>query len=191
MNTMDTTRSKTTYLKTTYILPAAAALILLAACGGQNAKSTSGGANPAEVRFTTDAYQIIEFDRQEGALARTEAKDPRVKALAQQLTNQANDFAAQLAPTAAAASITPPRVLRNDLRVRLSHMRLQQGLDFDRTYLADQIASHEEALMLEEGMSNAGASPEFLALMQKGNSLLRVNLEKLRELQRQMGPPRA
>jgi len=181
---------KTTRSNIMRFLSVAAALLLLAACGGQNAKPSSSGANPAEVRFTTDAYQIIEFDRQEGALAQSEARDPRVKALSQQLTKQANEFALQLAPTAAAASITPPRVLRNDLRVRLGHMRLQQGLDFDRTYLADQIASHEEALMLEEGMSNAGASPEFLALMQKGNSLLRVNLEKLRELQRQMGPAR-
>jgi len=52
-----------------------AAALLLAACG-QNARSTSNGANPAEVPFTTDAYQIIEFDRQEGALAVTEAKNP-------------------------------------------------------------------------------------------------------------------
>jgi len=74
-------------------LSAAATLLLLAACQNQNAKSTSGDANPAEVRFTTNAYQIIEFDRQEGALAQTQAKSPAVKAIAQQLTNQANDFA--------------------------------------------------------------------------------------------------
>lgn len=188
---MKTMRWNTMSWKMMRVLPTVAALLLLAACQGQNAKSTSGtAANPAEVRFTTDAYQIIEFDRQEGALARTQARDPRVKALAQQLTDQADEFAAKLAPVAAAASITPPRVLRNDLRVRLGHMRLQQGLDFDRTYLADQIASHEEVLLMEDSMGNAGASPEFLALMQQGTSLLRVNLEKLRELQRQMGPAR-
>lgn len=169
----------------------AATLLLLAACQSQNAKSTSGDANPAEIRFTTNAYQIIEFDRQEGALAKTEAKSPAVKAIAQQLTNQANDFAARLGPTAAAASITPPSILRNDLRVRLGQMRVQQGLDFDRTYVADQIASHEELLLMEGGMGNEGVSPQFATLIQQGNSLVQTNLEKLRALQRQMGSARA
>ncbi len=178
-------------MKMTRGLPVAAALLLLAACQGQNAQPTMSGANPAEVRFTTNAYQIIEFDRQEGALAQTQARNPQVKALAQQLTSQANEFASHLAPTAEAASITPPRVLRNDLRVRLSHMRLQQGLNFDRTYIADQIASHEEVLLMEDGMSNEGVSPQFLALMQQGTGLLRTNLDKLRALQAQMGPGRS
>lgn len=175
-------------MKTVSRLTAAATLLLLAACQNQNAKSTSGNANPAEVRFTTNAYQIIEFDRQEGALAQTEAKSPAVKAIAQQLTNQANDFATRLAPTAMAASITPPTILRNDLRVRLGQMRVQQGLDFDRTYVADQIASHEELLKMEGGMSNEGVSPQFATLMQQGNSLVQTNLEKLRALQSEMGP---
>jgi len=170
----------------------AATLLLLAGCQGQNAQSTAGtNANPAEVRFTTNAYQIIEFDRQEGALAQTEAKNPQVKALAQQLTSQANEFAVHLAPTAAAASITPPRVLRDDLRVRLGHMRLQQGLDFDRAYVADQIASHEEVLKMENGMNNEGVSPQFASLMQQGNGLLQTNLDKLRALQSQIGPARS
>ena len=175
-------------LKTMRSLPVAAAILLLAACQNQNAKSTSGNANPAEVRFTTNAYQIIQFDRQEGALAQTQAKDPEVKALAAQLTTQANQFATQLAPVALAAGITPPKVLREDLRVRLGHMQVQQGQDFDRTYLGDQIASHEEVLKMENGMSNEGVSPAFLRLMQQGTGLLQTNLDKLRALQARIGP---
>ncbi len=178
-------------MNTTTRLWAAAALVLLAACQNQNAKPTSGAANPAEVQFTTNAYQIIEFDRQEGALARTQAKSPAVKAISEQLTNQANEFAARLAPTVAASSIKPPTILRNDLRVRLGHMRLQQGQDFDRTYVGDQIASHEELLRMQGGMNEGAVSPQFAALMREGTSLVRENLEKLRALQRQVGnPPR-
>ncbi len=169
-------------------LSIAATLLLLAACQNQNAKSTSANANPADVRFTTNAYQIIEFDRQEGALAQTQAKNPAVKAIAQQLTNQANDFAARLAPTAMAASIRPPSILREDLRVRLGQMRVQQGLDFDRTYVADQIASHEELLKMEGGMNHEEASPQFATLMKQGISLVQTNLEKLRALQSEIGP---
>lgn len=176
-------------MNTTSRLWAAAALLLLAACGNQNAKPTSSAANPAEVQFTTDAYQIIEFDRQEGALAKTQAKSPAVKAIADQLTSQANEFAARLAPTAAAASIKPPSILREDLRVRLAHMRLQQGLAFDRTYVGDQIASHEELLRMQGSMNEGAVSPQFATLMRDGTSLVRENLEKLRALQRQVGSP--
>lgn len=181
---------KTMSRKTNSSLALAAALLLLGACQSQNAQSTSGNANPADVQFTTNAYQIIEFDRQEGALAQTQAKSPEVKAISQQLTSQANDFATRLAPTAMAASIRPPSVLRNDLRVRLGHMQLQQGLDFDRTYIADQIASHEELLRME-GMNRGEASPQFATLMRQGTSLVQQNLDQLRALQSRMGAPRA
>ncbi len=180
MHTMDTTSR----------LSIAATLLLLAACQNQNAKSSASDANPADVRFTTNAYQIIEFDRQEGALAQTQAKNPEVKALAQQLANQANNFATRLAPTAMAASIRPPSILREDLRVRLGQIRIQQGLDFDRTYVADQIASHEELLRMEGGMNNGEATPQFATLMRQGTSLVQENLDKLRALQSQMGPAR-
>ena len=172
------------------ILPAAG-LLLLAACQGPTALPTAGSsASPAEVAFTTNAFQIIEFDRQEGKLAQTQARNPRVQALAQQFTNQANDFAAQLAPLAANAGIKPPTVLRNDLRVRLGHMQLQQGLDFDRTYVADQIASHEEEVLMQDSMGTGDVSPPFANLMQKGQALVRRNLDTLRALQAELGTGR-
>ena len=170
----------------------AAALLLLVSCGGERARPTSPGVNPAEVQFTTGAYQLIEFDRQQGFLAQTRAKNPAVRALAQQLTKQASDFAARLGPTAAAAGIRPPTILRRDLRIRRYQIRLQQGLDFDRSYVADQIASHEEALRQLEALraGNSGVSPEFAALMQQGTAEIKQRLEALRNLQREMGPPR-
>ena len=172
-------------------LPAAGMVLLLAACQTPTAKPTAGSAaNPVEVSFTTNAFQIIEFDRQEGKLAQTQAKNPRVKALAAQLTDEANGFAAKLAPVAADAGIRPPTELRNDLRVRLAHMQLQQGLDFDRTYIDDQIASHEEEVMLQDSMSTAGVSPAFASLMGQGQDIIRRNLDTLRSMQAQMGTKR-
>ena len=169
----------------------AAGLLLLTACQGPTAQPTAGsGASPAEVAFTTNAFQIIEFDRQEGKMAQTQARNPRVKLLAQQFTAEANDFAAQLAPVAANAGIKPPAVLRNDLRVRLGHMQLQQGLNFDRTYVADQIASHEEEVLMQDSMGAGDISPPFANLMQNGQSLIRRNLDTLRALQAELGTGR-
>lgn len=127
------------------LLSVAIMLLALAACQSPTATAIAG-ANTADASFITDAYQIIEFDRQEGQLAQVQAKDPRVKAIAARLTNEADQYAARIAPLAKEAGIKPPDVLRNDLRVRVSHMRLQDGFDFDRSYLDDQIASYEEVV---------------------------------------------
>ncbi len=169
--------------RTMLSFPAAGLLLALAACQGPVAQSAAGTANPAEVNFVTNAYQIIEFDRREGALAQTQARNPRVKALAQQL-------ATQLAPVAADAGIRQPAELRNDLRVRLGHMQLQQGLNFDRTYLSDQIASHEEEVMMQDSMRSATVRPAFADLIQKGQAIIRRNLDTLRGLQAEMGTGR-
>jgi predicted outer membrane protein len=175
-------------MTTMKLLTAAAALLSLAACQSPTARSTGGTATPTELGFVTNAYQIIRFDREEGALAETEARDPRVKALAARLVAEANQFATQLDPVAASAGITPPAELNNDLRVRLGHMRLEQGLDFDRTYLTNQIASHESALHELDTMK-ADPSPRFADLAQRAEVLLKTNLQALRVLRDALNKP--
>lgn len=176
-------------MTTLKILTAASALLSLAACESPTARSTGGTASPDEVAFVTNAYQIIKFDQEESALAKAQARDPRVQALAARLGDEANQFAGQLGPVAASAGITPPNVLRDDLRVRLSHMRLQHGLDFDRSYLDDQIASHEEALREEDAMKTHEAGSRFADLAQHGEVLLQMNLQALRALRDDMTKP--
>lgn len=177
-------------LSTMRPLICATALLALAACQTPVAQSTAGTATPAEVNFTTNAYQIIQFDREEGQLAQTQAKMPRVKAIAQQLTAEADQFAAKLDPVAAGAGIKPPTELRNDLRVRLGHMRIQTGFDFDRTYLDDQIASHEEAIMMQDAMAGGAVSPAYATLIRDGQATIKRNLDTLRSIRAQMGTNR-
>jgi putative membrane protein len=168
------------------LLPAAATLLALSACQSPSA-TPAASANSADAGFITNAYQIIRFDREEGQLAQTQARNPQVKALAAKLVNEANQYATELAPVAAAAGVNPPDVLRYDLRVRLGHMRLQPGLDFDRSYLDDQIASHEEALRNEDMMNPQEYSSGLMGLAQRGKDLIRGNLAELRSLRQQMG----
>ncbi len=171
-------------------LVCAAALLALAACQAPVAVSTGGTATPAEVSFTTNAYQIIQFDREEGKLAETQAKSPRVKAIAQQLMTEADQFAAKLDPVAASSGIKPPTELRNDLRIRLSHMRVQSGFDFDRTYVDDQIASHEEAIMMQDSMAGGAVSPAYATLIKDGQAAVQKNLDQLRSIRASMGAGR-
>lgn len=166
------------------ILPAS----VLAACQTTATSSSSrGDMNPSDLDFVTNAQNIIEFDREECTAAETQARSPEVRALAAKLLADANAFDAKLQPILLEAGITPPRQLRSDLRIRLTHMRLQQGLDFDRSFLDDQIATYQEIINRQEAMSGTpGMNPRIIALANEGAEILRRNLGELRSLQRTM-----
>ncbi len=163
-------------------------LLTLAACQSATA-IPEAGANKADARFITEAFQVIQFDRQEGEIARVQAKDPRVKALAEKLTREADDYAEQIHPLAEKLGIKPPTILREDLRVRLGRMRLQGGLDFDRTYLDDQIASHEEAARSTAMMNPRDYSQPLMGVASNADATVKRNLASLRALRQQIGGP--
>jgi len=113
-----------------------------------------------------------------------------VKAVAARLTNEADQYAARIAPLAKEAGIKPQDVLRNDLRVRVSHMRLQDGFDFDRSDLDDQIASHEEVVRSEDVMTCQEYSQPLMGVAHAAQDLIRRNRADLRALRQQMGTAR-
>jgi len=159
-----------------------------ALAGCQSSKSMSkSNMNQDDLDFVTDAFNIIEFDRQECTLAQTQSKTPEVRALAADLLQQANDFDMRLRPIAAEAGIKPPTVLRTDLRVRAARIRLGQGADFDRSFIDDQIVSHQDALNMQEAMvDTSNSNPEIKALSRQGYDIVKSNLARLHALQRKL-----
>lgn len=175
--------------RTGHWLVGAVALLALTACQLPRESPTAtarAGANAEDVDFITNSYQLITLDREEGTLAGTQATDPRVRALAAKMVADADGFAEKLAPLAAAEGIRPPDILRYGLRVRLGHMRLQNGLDFDRTFVDDQIASHQEAIAMYEMTTGSGGSPALGQVAKSAGPIVRANLRQLQELQARM-----
>ena len=169
------------------VLPAALAL---AGCQTQTratATRDSGDINDADLDFVANAQNIIVFDREECVLAQTQARTPEVRALAAKLLADANAFDARLQPILRETGIKPPDVLRSDLRVRLGRMRLDRGLDFDRTFVNDQIQTHEELINRQEMMASGPTmNPKITELAKAGAEILKRNLAELRALQRRM-----
>ncbi len=122
----------------------------------------------------------------EGQLAQKESRNPEVLAAANKLRGDADYFAAQINQAAARAGIRPPGVLPSDLRVRLAHMRLQPGVDFDKNYVNDQLYSHENNLAGMEDEAANGTVPELRALAQQTVPVVKENLARLRPLQHSM-----
>ena len=177
----------TTMTRRAALLMSPLAAAALAGCQTTQASSTSsaGDMSPTDLDFVTNAFNIIEFDRQECTLAQTQARSPEVRAIAAKLLSDANTFDMQLRPIAADAGIKPPTILRTDLRVRAARLRLSQGTDFDRSFVEDQIVSHQDSLNMQDMMMHTpGTNAKLAALSQQGYALIRQNLEKLQDLQR-------
>ena len=164
-------------------------LALLAACQTSIAtpSSASAGVTPAEIDFVTNASAIISFDRDECGLAQAQAKSPEVRAIAAKLLADANQFDEDLRPVAAQSGIKLATILPTTLRNRAARLRLGQGSQFDQSFIADQIASHQDALNLTESVIGTPSSnPSLAALSKQGDALVRANLEQLLALQRRM-----
>ncbi|HKM61591.1 MAG TPA: DUF4142 domain-containing protein [Acidisphaera sp.] len=174
--------------RTALALAIPAALLTLASCARPTATSAPGGnMNQADLEFVTRAYNVIQFDREECSLAPTYAQTPAVKQIAATMLGDANAFAARLDPIIKAQGIVPPTGLPNDLKIRLFQIHRQGGLDFDRVFIDDQIASHQEVLdHYDMMMSTPGQNPQLVALSQQGIAEVRRNLAALRALQHQM-----
>ena len=175
--------------RTALALAMPAALLALAGCHAPSATSV-GDMNSADLDFVTNGYNLVQFDIQEGELAQTYAQTPEVKALAAKLLADAHLAQEKFDPVIKAAGITLPGELRSDLRIRLFHIRRDRGLDFDRSFIEDQLASHEEFLQRYMLMKNTpGQNPQLVALAERAAPRFERNLAELRALQKQMPPP--
>jgi predicted outer membrane protein len=160
----------------------------LAAC--ETTKSTptpTGDMDPGDLEFVTNAFNIIEFDRDECTIAQKQATSAEVRALAVEMLQQANDFDAKLRPIAAAIGIKPPNVLRTNLKIRAARLKLGQGRDFDKSFLEDQIFSHQDTLNMQQAMMDSTTgNPQLKDLSRQGTTILTDNLKKLHDLQRKV-----
>ncbi len=167
-----------------------ASFLALAGCNATTATTSQGaGDSPAgktDIAFITSSTDIIQFDREEGKLAAKDSRNPAVLAEANRINSSAEYFAKQIYPAAARAGIKPPADLPTGLRVRLDHMHRQQGIDFDRDYVDDQIYSHQTNLYQLQDEAEHGTDPELKALAQRAVPVVQDDITRLRALQRRV-----
>jgi len=66
-------------------------------------------------------------------------------------------------------------------------IRAYRGLEFDRSFIDDQIASNQELLDRQEMLlGTPGQNPQLVAVVKEGTETLRQDLAALRAIQRQL-----
>lgn len=143
---------------------------------------TGNTLNQADANFVTTSYQIVQMDNQEGKLAETQASDPRVRAIAQELTDKANMLYPHLEAVIKANDITPPKRLPGALQRRVDDLQPLNGPAFDRAFLTDQIESHQHAVAVFTAELKRTQDSNMRNLAEKALPVVQDSLTKLQTI---------
>ena len=141
----------------------------------------------ADADFVTEGYRIVEMDNQEGQLAAAQSGNPQVRALAAEIVSKANRLYPEMEDAIRKNGITAPRELSGDLRARLDRTRSLRGAAFDRSYLADQVETHQRALRVFQAEQARTQDPAMRALVEEATPVVQEDLGKLQALQGSIG----
>jgi len=160
--------------------PVNAAQDATSAAVGQTSASTLGNTTEG---FATGAAVSDMYEITAGKIAQTKASSADVKAFASMLVDAHTKTAGELKPLAAAANVTLPAELDQRRKGLIDNLNAATAADFDKVYLNQQAAAHEEALTLFKAYADGGDNAGLKAFAAKTQPALRGHLGRARALQ--------
>lgn len=153
-----------------------------AAAGPVGATSAATlGANTVDGYVSNAAEgDMYEIQAAEIALERTQNAD--IRALAQMIRDDHTAASQAMAPLAQAAGQTIPTELDERRQGLLDNLRGADMNEFDRVWLEQQVAAHNEAITLHEGFSDNEDHPELAAHAGSVVEPVRRHLERVEAL---------
>lgn len=88
------------------------------------------------------------FEMEEAKLALERATDPRIKDYAQRMMTDHGDAMKKLGDAASKANLKSEMTLDKPHQDMVDNLKTFSGTDFDKVYIADQIAAHAETVAL-------------------------------------------
>ena len=131
-------------------------------------------------RFASDAAIWNMADVQLGSLAQEKASSDFVRQFAATVVKDHADALSELKSIAAEKRYTLPSVLDEVQQVAYNRLAATGGADFDRTFRATMIQSHENAVKVFSRYSARGNDPELRAYASKYLSVIQRHLQIIR-----------
>jgi putative membrane protein len=168
-------------------------LALLAGCGGggggggaavQSASASSAAIAPvmlSAASYVAMASSIDLYQVKSAQLALERSHDPANRSFAQRALNAHQGTSAQLSMAGRRLNILPSATLDPEHQAMLD--ALNATSDFDHTYRAQQNMVLQEALRLHSGFARNGQSPTLRPVAANAESVMRANLQALRNSQ--------
>ena len=133
--------------------------------------------------FVSNASQSDMYEIKAAQLAETRSKNPDIKAFAKMMVKDHTATSKALGPLATAAGQTPAAKLDNRRQGFLDNLTKASDADFDKTYIDQQVAAHEEALSLMQGYGKDGSDAGLKAAANDTAPKVQMHLDKAKAIQ--------
>jgi putative membrane protein len=125
-----------------------------------------------------------------GALAKTKATDPEIKAFARQMetdhTAMKNEVADAAGRLGLSATATDNELLEDHQQVMRELSEAKAGNEFDDKYIDEQVKAHKNALDEIDEAIEKTQNAEFKALLQKARNSVEGHLRRVEELDKKV-----
>ncbi len=155
------------------LIGSAAALVLLS--------STAWAQSPpiSNADFVMHASVGNTLEIEESKLALDRATDPRIKAFAQRMINDHSAAEKRLEEAAGKDKLKTEPMLDKAHQAMLDNLKTFNGTDFDKIYMADQIAAHTETVALVSDYKVNGKEAALKAWADKTLPVVKDHLEMI------------
>lgn len=114
----------------------------------------------ADQAYVQNAAASDMFEIESSKLAQSKATLPSLKTFAQMMIDEHGKSSAELKTAAGTAGIPVPTMLPAEQQAKLDALKAASGAEFDRLYLADQKAGHQDTLTkVNAYLASAPAGP--------------------------------
>ncbi|MBB4798323.1 putative membrane protein [Brevundimonas bullata] len=151
---------------------------------GQTSAATMGGNLVSAYVPAAAMGDMYEIQAADIALERASRAD--VKALAQMIKTDhtAASAAFKTAASTAAPNVTAPAELDQRRKGLLDNLRDAGAADFDKVYIDQQVAAHQEAVTLHRGFSDNAEAPALATHARTVLPKIEAHLQKAEEIQK-------
>jgi putative membrane protein len=136
--------------------------------------------------FVTNAAVSDMYEIEAGKIAQTKGKSADVKAFGKMMVTHHTAMMNEMKPLVTAAGKTPPAGLDERRKGMIDNLNAASAADFDKVYLAQQEAAHNEALDLMKGYSERGDDAGLKGGATKAVPKIQEHLDKVKSLQAAM-----
>lgn len=135
--------------------------------------------------FVNNAAMGDMYEIQAGRIAEKKGQSAGVKDFGKMMVTDHTALSNEMKPLITAAGKTPPPALDERRKGMLDNLNAAPASDFDKVYLDQQEAAHNEALTLMQGYADHGDNAGLKAAAAKAVPKVQAHLDKVKQLQSQ------
>ncbi len=133
--------------------------------------------------FASNASQSDMYEIEAAKIAQQRSKNPEIKAFAKMMVTDHTKSSATLKPLIVAAGQMPADKLDQRRQGFIDNLKSAGDADFDKTYVDQQVAGHEEALTLMQGYAKDGSDAGLKGAAAKIAPIVQMHLDKAKAIQ--------